>query len=209
MEGSGDSFEYLLQLMKTLSSQAWATRQQTEKVEQSLKRLAKQNQISYNEYAKSPNDETLGQVNTLKQKTKEEELVEENYRLMYQIEHQEYIHSKIYLLIQQIDEMIVSMRNFIVEYKTSAPQKQQEFITKSVTAPMSRLKYSEKQLNDGHINAEKQLKILMGELTDLFNRVPWHKVPNDNLNYLRLKNVIGDFEDKYQTKIVPESIALK
>ncbi|CDO96547.1 unnamed protein product [Kluyveromyces dobzhanskii CBS 2104] len=203
MEGSGDNFEYLLQLVKTLGSQAWATRQQTDKVEQSLKRLAKQNQIKFSEYTKPPSDVTVKQAAQFRTKTKEEELVEENYRLMYQIEQQEYIHSKVCMLIQQIDEMIVSMRNFIVEYKTSAPEKNREFISRSITAQVSALTSGEKQLSGGHTTAQNKLRILTEELVDLFQNVPWHKVANDNLNYVRLKNLIADFEDKYCIQILP------
>ena len=143
MEGSGDSFEYLLQLMKTLSAQSWSTRQQTEKVEQTLKRLAKQNQISFTENCKPPDEEAIKSLEELGGQTEEDLLVDENYRLMYQIQQQEYIHSKICLLIQQVNEMIASIKNFVVEQKNITPGLEHDFLQRNVNMPATTLSDSE------------------------------------------------------------------
>ncbi|BAO41485.1 factor arrest protein 3 [Kluyveromyces marxianus DMKU3-1042] len=208
MEGSGDSFEYLLQLTKTLSSQAWSARQQTDKVEQSLKRLAKQHYIPYKEYSKPPTAEALDEFAQIKAKSPEELIVEENYRLMYQIQQQEYIHSKVCLLVQQINEMIVSIRDFIVEYKATAPHKHQEFVAANVANPVQSLSSAQTALEKGHNVANKKVAMLIEELVLACKNVPWNKIEKDDLAYQRFKSLVKDFEDKYNIQLVSESLLL-
>lgn len=51
--GGSDSFDYLLQLTKALSAECRANRQETDRIELLLKRLAKQSGISYDNLSKN------------------------------------------------------------------------------------------------------------------------------------------------------------
>lgn len=204
MEGSGDSFEYLLQLTKTLSSYAWNTRQETEKVEQSLKRLAKQNHISYKDYCKEPTNTTLEKFGKLKTKSEDDRLIDENYQLIYQIQQQEYINGKICLLTHQIDEMMLSIRNFIVEQKAISPKIEEAFISKNLNEHLSVLQNSLDDSKGIRTNSQDKLDIIIGDLISLCKNIPWDSFRKSDQNVTKVLKQIKSFEDSYNLKLLPK-----
>ncbi|CCE65538.1 hypothetical protein TPHA_0L01850 [Tetrapisispora phaffii CBS 4417] len=125
---SADNFECILQLTRFLSSECRSSREQTDNLATLLNRLADQSGIIFEETSGNTPDEELQKYNEIVQKSEEELLIEENYKLLYQIEQQEYINSKIRSLINNIAEHINSIKLFLIEERIIKDNKKVDFI---------------------------------------------------------------------------------
>lgn len=115
--GGSDSFDYLLQLTKALSAECRANRQETDRIELLLKRLAKQSGISYDNLSKNiiPDSWKDNASQKASPPTEAQKLISENFKLIYEIEKQEYFNTKAVALINNINEHFSYIKNFIDE----------------------------------------------------------------------------------------------
>ncbi|AAS52045.2 ADR125Wp [Eremothecium gossypii ATCC 10895] len=204
METFSDSFDYILQLTKTLSSQCWNNRQETLKLEQLLKRLAKQTHISYEQFTNEPSAEASKIYDENAQLTEEERLVQENYQLVYQIEQQEYLNTRFWILIGQINELIVSIRNFIVEQRSIRPKAEAEFIERNVTECEEKLVTNQMRLLQAEENSTEAIAALLKELVQVCSEVNWSNVPRDSRSFQRLLQNMEKVQKVHNITLIPD-----
>ncbi|AGO11891.1 AaceriADR125Wp [[Ashbya] aceris (nom. inval.)] len=204
METFSDSFDYILQLTKTLSSQCWNNRQETQKLEQLLKRLAKQAHISYEQFINEPSAEASRMYEENTQLTEEERLVQENYQLVYQIEQQEYLNTRFWILIGQINELIVSIRNFIVEQRSIRPKAEAEFIERNVAECEEKLVENQTHLSQAGENSSQVIAALLQELVQVCSEVNWNNVPRDSRSFQRLLQKMEKVERVHNITLIPD-----
>ncbi|KAK5782492.1 Far3p PWA37_000570 [Arxiozyma heterogenica] len=173
-----DSFEYLYQLTKTLSESSRASRQETDKIELLLKRVAKQSIISYEQLSKDVALDVKRKHNntvlTGEQQDREEneiqKLIKENYRLIYEIEQEEYLNKKFMSMIENVEEQLQSIKNYIIELKLTREQDIENFI---------------------YENIQSKTKIVLNNSDDL-------KLKNDITEENISNNIVKKFRDTYK-----------
>ncbi|CCK70939.1 Far3p KNAG_0F02770 [Huiozyma naganishii CBS 8797] len=133
-ELSGDNFEYLLQLTKVLANECRQTRQETDKIELLFKRVAKQSAISYEDLSAKVPTETLESYEKLSTPNTIDQLINENYALLYKIEQRDYINAKIFALINNINDHLASIKNFVIEQKFTREQDLENFVYENIEA---------------------------------------------------------------------------
>ncbi|AET40186.1 Far3p Ecym_5434 [Eremothecium cymbalariae DBVPG len=203
MDTFSDSFDYILQLTKTLSSQSWNNRQETLKIERLLKRLAKQTYIPYEQFIIEPSEETKETYNQLSKQSEEEYLIKENYKLIYLIEQQEYLDAKLWTLISQINELIVSIRNFIIEQKSARPKAEFEFIEKNLIKRIQHLNESEEKLRSSKETSIPIVEMLLKELVITCSEIDWKTVPQGTKSFQRLLHRIKKVEETHNVTLIP------
>lgn len=205
MEGSSDSFEYILQLTKALSTQCRESRQETDRIESLLRRLSKQTQISFDHFSKEPNDQVRADFEKLSQETETEaeRLIKENFSLIYKIEQQEYINQKVWTLIDQVDELLNSIKNFVIEQKVNRPKMEHEFFRSVLKGKMDSIELNIEDLRRSSAYSRGKLDTLVEELQHICEEIEWDRIPKDSREYKTLLNRISYAEQKYQIKITP------
>ncbi|CAL9735619.1 factor arrest protein 3 [Monosporozyma servazzii] len=170
---STDNFEYLYQLTRNLSDESRTTRDETDKIELLLKRVAKQSSISYKQLSSVVKPETLQSYkNEKNEKDEVQQLIEDNYRLIYEIEQEEYLNKKFLLMIENIKEQLQSIKNYIIEIKLTREQDLENFLYENITSKSKIIESNVKelklknQLSDERIDTEVigKFKVLYREL---------------------------------------------
>ena len=173
-----DNFDYLYELTKNLSESSRASRQETDKIELLLKRVAKQSIISYEQLSKdvsldvkrSFKDTMLHGVNNDRANDKIQKLIKENYRLIYEIEQEEYLNKKFFSMVGNVEEQLQSIKNYIIELKLTREQDTENFI---------------------YDNVQSKTKIILNNSDDL-------KAKNDIMEDNMLNNIVKKFKDTYR-----------
>lgn len=170
---STDNFEYLYQLTRNLSDESRTTRDETDKIELLLKRVAKQSSISYKQLSSVVKPETLQSYKEEKnEKDEVQQLIEDNYRLIYEIEQEEYLNTKFLLMIENIKEQLQSIKNYIIEIKLTREQDLENFLYENITSKSKIIESNIKelklknQLSDERIDTEVigKFRVLYREL---------------------------------------------
>ncbi|GCF01000.1 hypothetical protein ZYGM_000866 [Zygosaccharomyces mellis] len=202
MDGSSsDNFEYILQLTKILSAECRANRQERDKVEHLFKRLAKQSYVSYEQLSGdvAPGKKEL--FRKLSNPTEEDQLIRQNYELLKQIELQEYMNNKVWLLINEINEHLSSIKNFVIERKLAASKDVMNFIDEKFTVNGQRLDMSCQALrNQLHVSKEKSEMVLQ-EFKSLIQGIEWHLVPKNSNNFIKFQSKLRILENRYDISI--------
>lgn len=202
MDGSSsDNFEYILQLTKILSAECRANRQERDRVEQLFKRLAKQSYVSYEQLSGdvAPGKKEL--FEKLSNPTEEDQLIRQNYELLKQIELQEYMNNKVWLLINEINEHLSSIKNFVIERKLAASKDVMNFIDEKFTVNGQRLDMSCQALqNQLHVSKEKSEMVLQ-EFKSLIQGIEWNLVPKDSNNFIKFQSKLRILKNRYDISI--------
>lgn len=173
-----DNFDYLYELTKKLSESSRASRQETDKIELLLKRVAKQSIISYEQLSKdvsldvkrSFKDTMLHGVNNDRANDKIQKLIKKNYRLIYEIEQEEYFNKKFFSMVGNVEEQLQSIKNYIIELKLTKEQDTENFI---------------------YDNVQSKTKIILNNSDDL-------KAKNDIMEDNILNDIVKKFKDTYR-----------
>ncbi|KAG0670298.1 hypothetical protein C6P45_002608 [Maudiozyma exigua] len=203
-EMANDNFQYISQLMATLTTEFRSNRQETDKIELLLKRVAKQSSISYEKLGEEVSQDTLEKYNKLSEPNEIDTLINENYDLLYQIEQQRYIHNKISSLVQSIAEHFVSIKNFVKEQKFMRDQDLDNFIYENFE--------SQAVIMDAHLGNLKMKKNNSGEnlpkvilkLQQMFKEVDWNLLAMDEQRYPSIVNQIQKLDEEFKIKLLEE-----
>ncbi|SMN17788.1 similar to Saccharomyces cerevisiae YMR052W FAR3 Protein involved in recovery from cell cycle arrest in response to pheromone, in a Far1p-independent pathway [Maudiozyma saulgeensis] len=203
-EAANDNFQYISQLMATLASESRSNRQETDKIELLLKRVAKQSAISYEKFGEDVSSETLQNYENLSIPSEVDILVNENYDLLYQIEQQRFINNKISILIQKIMEHFISIKNFIKEQKFMRDQDLDNFIYENFE--------SQAVILDSHLNILREKKDISGKnlsriitkLKDIFKTLDWSLISKNKHEFKLLLNQIQNLDETFNIKLLNE-----
>lgn len=202
MDGSSsDNFEYILQLTKILSAECRANRQERDKVEHLFKRLAKQSYVGYEQLSGNVSPKNRDLFNKIAAPTQEDKLIKKNYELLKHIELQEYMNSKFWLLINEINEHLSSIRNFVIERKVSGSQATANFIDEKFTMNGQRLEMSTNVLKGNLEVTREKSKLVEEELKYLVGQIDWDEVPKDSRDYLAFKKKLQILKERYNVQI--------
>lgn len=194
---NADNFTQILQLLKQLDVENRSTRQETNKIELLLKRVAQQSSISYEKLSKTVNDTTSKQYRCNSFVSKEEELINDNYRLLYEIEQQDYINKKIINLINTINEHLSNIKNYIIEQKLTRKQDMDNFIYEMVQAKQTILNNSYEQLRTRNEVITDNVQVIIHKFQQVYKEINWDLIPKDNEHYIALHKLINQFQDDH------------
>ncbi|GAV54327.1 hypothetical protein ZYGR_0AL00590 [Zygosaccharomyces rouxii] len=198
MDGSSsDNFDYILQLTKILSAECRANRQERDKVEHLFKRLAKQSYVNYEQLSGNVSPRKKELFNKLSTPTEEDQLIRQNYELLKQIELQEYMNNKVWLLINEINEHLSSIKNFVIERKLAASKDVTNFIDEKFTMNGQRLDMSCQVLrNELNVSKEKS-ELVIQEFKNLIQEIDWHMVPKNSKNFIKFQSKLKILKNRY------------
>lgn len=161
-----DNFEYLYQLTSNLSDESRNTRQETDKIELLLKRVAKQSTISYEQLSTTVKPDTIQRYNEeVNDKDEVQKLIEANYKLIYEIEQEEYLNKKFLLMIENVKEQLQSIKNYIIEIKLTREQDLENFLYENIH---SKSKIMESNTKDLKLKNELSEERIQSEVIDKF-----------------------------------------
>ncbi|CEP62781.1 Far3p LALA0_S06e03708g [Lachancea lanzarotensis] len=201
MEHSADSFDYLLHLTKGLSTECRATRQGTERIELLVRRLAKVTQSSYEELSKEPSRQVWDKYHDLSAESEKDRLIRENYALIYQIECQEYVCKRIWALIDQIEDLLESIKQFVVEQGAHRARTASQFVENVVQTRIKSVQSSSQDLTEANETARSKLDLLMQELQQVCTQINWNQVEKaDGNRYLHAR--VLQVQNKYGIKLI-------
>ncbi|SCU83056.1 LAME_0C03818g1_1 [Lachancea meyersii CBS 8951] len=201
MEHSADSFEYLFHLSKGLSTECRATRQGTERIELLVRRLAKLTQTSYEDLSKEPSQQVWDEYNKMSTENEKDRLIRENYALVYQIECQEYVCKRIWALIDQIEDLLESIKQFVVEQGAHRARTESQFVEKVVQSRIRAVQKSSRSLTESDKTARTKLDLLIQELQDVCRQINWDQVAQ-TVETRHLEAKILQAQDKYGIKLI-------
>ncbi|CAR30759.1 ZYRO0E01540p [Zygosaccharomyces rouxii] len=202
MDGSSsDNFEYILQLTKILSAECRANRQERDKVEHLFKRLAKQSYVNYEQLSGNVSPRKKELFDKISTPTEEDQLIMQNYELVKQIELQEYMNNKVWLLINEINEHLSSIRNFVIERKLAASKDVTNFIDEKFTVNGQRLDMSCQVLRN-EINVSKgKSELVIQEFKHLVQEIDWNLVPKNSKDFIKFQSKLKMLENRYNISI--------
>lgn len=175
---STDNFEYLYQLTRNLSDESRSTREETDKIELLLKRVAKQSSISYKQLSSDVKPETLQRYNEeIDDKDEVTRLIEDNYRLIYEIEQEDYLNKKFLMMIENIKEQLQSIKNYIIEIKLTREQDLENFLYENITSKNKIIESNIKELRVKNQLSEERIE---SEVIDKF-RILYRELKGNSL----------------------------
>ncbi|SCU90257.1 LAMI_0E01288g1_1 [Lachancea mirantina] len=200
MENSADSFEFVFFLVKTLSSSCRTTRQSSERIEHLVRRVAKLSHASYEDLSREPSEELRERYDALAVETEEERLLRENFSLIYEIEMQEFICERIWSLVDQIEELLRSIKRFALEQKAHRTQKERSFIESVLKQRISGLETSTKTLQTTATVSRNKVESLVNSLKDFTKDIDWDLLAQsqDGRNVLTILDAV---EYQYKLKL--------
>lgn len=209
-----DNFEYLYQLTKNLSESSRASRQETDKIELLLKRVAKQSVISYEQLSKDVSldvkrkykDALLHGAGRDKGEGEIRRLINENYRLLYEIEQEEYMNKKFLSMIENVEEQLQSIKNYIIELKLTREQDFENFIYENVQSKTKIiLNHSDNLETKNDIMEDNLLNNIVKKFRDMYENLNMCKQEENNNDRAQLiktlEQEIDKFEKQYKTKL--------
>lgn len=204
-EMTNDNFQYISELMTTLTSEFRSNRQETDKIELLLKRVAKQSSISYEKLGEEVSEDTLKKYEKLSEPNEIETLINENYDLLYQIEQQRYINNKISSLVQSIAEHFTSIKNFVKEQKFVREQDLDNFIYENFESQAVIMDANINNLSMKKNNSGENLPKVISKLQQMFKEIDWELLAKDKKRYPSLINQIQTLDDEFDIKLLDDS----
>ncbi|CAI4670256.1 AMM_1a_G0040880.mRNA.1.CDS.1 [Saccharomyces cerevisiae] len=198
--GGNDSFDYLLQLTKALSAECRANRQETDRIELLLKRLAKQSGISYDNLSKNiiPDSWKDNASQKASPPTEAQKLISENFKLIYEIEKQEYFNTKAVALINNINEHFSYIKNFIDEQNAIRERNIATFTSEKLDERNKSLQQNYESLKTENEETKKKLHSIIKQFEKLLKEVDWDRISKDSRDYSRFKKQLEYLQDTYQ-----------
>lgn len=197
MDSSSDNFGYLFQLTKILSSECRANRQERDKIENLLRRLANQTGISYEQLSENVSPKTQETYDKLSTPSEADKLTMENYNLIYQIELQEYMNHKIWALINEIIEHLNSIKSFVIETRLTGYQNIDHYTDEKFDIKTERLDTNRRSLELTKEFTNEKLEVVTNELKSLMEQINWENIPKDSKEYKKLLEKTSILEAVY------------
>ena len=196
-DGANDNFQYILQLTKLLTTECRSARQETDKIESLLRRVARQSNISYEKLGDIVPKDVRNFYDRISQPTEIEVLVKENYDLLYQIEQQEYLQVKVMGLIRSINEHLFLIKNFIVEQRLGREQDLDNFLYEVFDSKKVILESSLNNLKEKEDTSRQNIEFVTARLRELYKQINWELVPKDTKVYKKLQEKITSLNERY------------
>lgn len=198
--GGTDSFDYLLQLTKALSAECRVNRQETDRIELLLKRLAKQSGISYDNLSKNiiPDSWKDNASQKASPPTEAQKLISENFKLIYEIEKQEYFNTKAVALINNINEHFSYIKNFIDEQNAIRERNIATFTSEKLDERNKSLQQNYESLKTENEETKKKMHSIIKQFEKLLKEVDWDRISKDSRDYSRFKKQLEYLQDTYQ-----------
>lgn len=197
MDSSSDNFDYVFQLIKVLGSECRANRQESDKIESILRRLAKQSGLSYDQLSEKASENTRQKYDEVSAPDLTDKLILENYSLIYEIELQEYLNRRIWSLIQEIVEHLNSIRGFIIERKLTGTQTIDYYIQDKFDSKVEQLRRSKEMLQDSKHITRNKLTAIYDEIRIVLGQISWDDVPNNFKERERILEILSQLKDSY------------
>lgn len=202
MDGtSSDNFEYILQLTKILSVECRANRQERDKIEHLFKRLAKQSYLNYEQLngRVSPRKKEL--FDKLSTPTEEDVLIRQNYELLKQIELQEYMNNKVWLLINEINGHLSSIKSFVIDRKLAACKDVTNFVDENFTVNGQRLDMSCQVLRNELNVSKERSETVIEVFKSLIQEIDWKLVPKNSKSFINFQSKLKILENRYNVSL--------
>ncbi|KOG97394.1 Far3p [Saccharomyces eubayanus] len=195
-----DSFEYLLQLTKTLTAECRSNRQETDRIELLLKRLAKQSGISYDKLSRNiiPDQWKDNETQTVSTPSESQLLIYDNFKLIYEIEKQEYFNGKINALISNINEHFSYIKNFIDEQNVIRGRDVAVFASDKLDERNINLQQNYNLLKTENEETKKKLNTVIEQFETLLKEIDWESIPKDSRHYTRFQKQLEYLQNAYQ-----------
>ncbi|QLQ80131.1 hypothetical protein HG537_0D01310 [Torulaspora globosa] len=197
MDSSSDNFDYVFQLIKVLGSECRANRQESDKIESILRKLAKQSGLSYDQLSEKVSESTRQKYDEASTPDSTDRLILENYNLIYEIELQEYLNRRIWNLIQEIIEHLNSIRGFIIERKLTGTQTIDYYIQDKFDLKVEQLRRSNESLQDTKRITGNKLAAIYDEIRIVLGQISWDDVPNNFKERERISEILLQLKDLY------------
>lgn len=202
MEDIGnDNFDNILQLSKILTSESRSSRQETDRIELLLKRVAKQSAISYEGLSTDIPQETADAYDTLSRPSEAEKLIRENYNLLYHIEQQEYIEKKVHALIKNINQHIFSIKNVLIDQRISREQDLENFMYENIEAKGKIIQASIEKLSKKNELISDKLNSIIVAFRDVYTHINWSLIPQNTNEYIKFSEKIAYIESTYDIQL--------
>lgn len=201
MNGAGnDSFEYLLQLTKTLTAECRSNRQETDRIELLLKRLAKQSGISYDKFSRNiiPDQWKDNGTQMVSTPSESQQLICENFKLIYEIEKQEYFNAKIIALVSNINEHFSYIKNFIDEQNVIRGRDVAVFASEKLDERNKNLHKNYNLLKTENEETKRKLHTVIEQFEILLKEIDWKSIPEDSRHYTRFQKQLEYLQNAYQ-----------
>lgn len=205
MESSSDNFDYIFQLTKVLSAECRASRQESDKIESILRRLAKQSGLSYDQLSDAVSQNTRQRYDEVSLPDEADRLILENYNLIYQIELQEYLNRKIWSLIQEIVEHLNSIRGFVVERKMTGKQTIEYYLQERFDSKMQLLQSSNEALRNAKNVTREKLSAVYGEVRLVMQQIDWKKLSTDSREGKRIFDLLAILKESYGVDLIEKA----
>ncbi|CAI4035530.1 hypothetical protein SMKI_13G1790 [Saccharomyces mikatae IFO 1815] len=198
--GGNDNFDYLLQLTKALTTECRVNRQETDRIELLLKRLAKQSGISYDRLSKNvtPDSWKDNRSQMASPPNEAQQFITENFKLIYEIEKQEYFNTKVLALISNINEHFSYIKNFIDEQNAIKGRDIVTFTSEKLDKRNRNLQQNYKLLKTENEETSKKIKAIIEQFEALLGEVNWECIPKDSRDYIRFQKQLEYLQDVYQ-----------
>lgn len=204
MDSSSDNFDYVFQLTKVLGSQCRASRQESDKIESILRRLAKQSGLSYDQLSGKVSPSTQQKYDETSAPDLTDKLILENYNLIYQIELQEYLNHRIWNLIQEILEHLNSIRGFVIERKMTGTQTINYYIQEKFDSTLEQLKGSQKTLQETKSITREKLTAVYDEVRAVMNQINWDRIPSASKERDRILELLSRLKESYGVDLIKD-----
>ncbi|CCD23023.1 Far3p NDAI_0A08700 [Naumovozyma dairenensis CBS 421] len=198
-----DNFDYLLQLTKVLTSECRSSRAATDRIESLLKRVATQSNIPYDTLSKATGKRNNSEDNTTTTDVlnEKEQLILENYKLIYMIEQEEYLKKKLWELIKNINDHILSVKNFIIQQKLDKIEDFDNFMFENFDSLEINFFNNIQILENSNGITKGKIALIVNEFKENYKEIDWNLIPKDSKYYANLHWKISQFESMYNEKL--------
>lgn len=197
---SSDNFEYILQLTRLLSGECRSSRQQTESMGTLLARIAKQSGVSYENYSRGVSPSTNSKYKNYSELSEVDRLISDNYKLIYQIEQQEYINKKIWTLINHINEHINSIKIFLMEQRILPSSRFNEILNEKIDIHSDFINENITVLKESENVIELRNKNLVKKIANILENLDSSSINKDSKDYLNFKDSVHFLGETYDIK---------
>lgn len=175
-------------------------RQETDRIELLLKRLAKQSGISYDRLSKNvtPDSWKDNRSQMASPPNEAQQFITENFKLIYEIEKQEYFNTKVLALISNINEHFSYIKNFIDEQNAIKGRDIVTFTSEKLDKRNRNLQQNYKLLKTENEETSKKIKAIIEQFEALLGEVNWECIPKDSRDYIRFQKQLEYLQDVYQ-----------
>lgn len=130
--------------------------------------------------------------------TEAQKLISENFKLIYEIEKQEYFNTKAVALINNINEHFSYIKNFIDEQNAIRERNIATFTSEKLDERNKSLQQNYESLKTENEETKKKLHSIIKQFEKLLKEVDWDRISKDSRDYSRFKKQLEYLQDTYQ-----------